>query len=129
MFIMSPLWRPAPVAGICKHSSYLSYVICTKPGNLAEIAKKANESGKGTKTCRLSSRVSFGAGHRHSRYENVPHNNRLTLCVLYLNRLDRLPCCPVVQIQRYLARPSVPLVSLLAQGNNHRKKSRPFSVN
>jgi hypothetical protein len=126
MFIMSPMWRPAPVAGICRHSSYLSYIICTKPGNLEESAKKANESGSRPETFRLSSRIFFSAGHRHHRYENVPHNNRLTFGVLYLNRFDRLHCCPVVQIQRYVAILRVPFVSPLVQGNNHRKKISAF---
>jgi hypothetical protein len=63
-----------------------------------ESAKKANKSGSRPKTYRLSSKVSFGAGCRVQapQIKNVLHNNRLAFGVLYLNRLSRLPCSPVV---------------------------------
>lgn len=116
---MSPAWRPTPVTGIRRRSSCLIYAICTKPKTLAESAKKLTGLPSGRpKTCVLSSRVFFGARYRH--------RNGPAFGVLYLSRLNRLPCCPVAQIQRCVVGCRDPLVFPLAQGNNHQKQIPTF---
>jgi hypothetical protein len=64
MFIMSPIWRLAPVARIFRHSSCLSYVIDTKPGNLYGVLKRLTNQAAGLRLIgyQAKSLLVLGAG-------------------------------------------------------------------